>query len=537
MDRDKALQERIIILAPVGRDGELLAEFAHRRGYMTHLAQEGDDLEAVMSQGAGAVVVTEEALQGTQAAYLGNLVAEQPEWSDLQFIVISSPVNAAERQSRIVRLSSPLRNFTLIERPVRLPILANLLESAIRDRRRQYALRDSMESLRASEVLLRARETQLRTALLAAGLGSWSYIPSTGRYVCSEAACEMLGLDQGSAKTLEDVLQCIHPGDRDAYQAVLNSALRRLSEFQVQHRILWRNNTTRWILVRGRALEDDGDGPYLAGVMMDVTERRAAEQAVEESERKYRELSGQLEQRVHERTIELVEANREMEGFTYSVSHDLRAPIRAMVANSVLLRLDYGDLLPPEALELLKEQEASGKKLAKLIDDLLRLSRLSRQAMGTVPLDVSSMASDIVSEMRSRGEAPIHRFEIQPGIRTQGDPTLIRLVIENLLENAVKFSPQGGCIEVGQEETDRGQAVFVRDQGIGFDMRYAEKVFMLFERLVGESQFVGTGVGLANVKRIIERHNGEVWAESEPGKGATFYFTLPVRGAALNASQ
>jgi len=250
-------------------------------------------------------------------------------------------------------------------------------------------------------------------------------------------------------------------------------------------------------------------------VLRDVTDRRQMEQ--------------ELEKRVKARTSELEAANKEMEGFTYSVSHDLRAPLRAIVSTSHILLEESAEKLNPEERNLLKRQGENANKMAILIDDLLRLSRIGRQEMAVTQFDFSELAQSVAQEFERPSNISV---EVQPGLIAIGDTKLIRLALENLIDNACKFSPDGGTIAVGSRETPNGTALFVADQGIGFDPRYEPKIFLPFERLHGDSDFPGTGIGLANVKRVVERHGGKIWAESAgAGEGATFYFTLPAQPA------
>lgn len=233
-------------------------------------------------------------------------------------------------------------------------------------------------------------------------------------------------------------------------------------------------------------------------------------------------VNASLEERVQSRTQELEAANREMEGFTYSVSHDLRAPLRAIIATSMIVMEEAGDQLTPELQHLLTRQAASARKLGVLIDELLKLSRIARQAMRVEPVDLRLLAREVADELEADGRADGVEFVIQDGLMARGDPLLLRFVLLNLLENACKFSPEGGRVSVGAA----GAEFFVRDEGIGFDMAYANKLFLPFERLVNDADYPGTGIGLANVHRIIQRHGGQIRAESEPGRGASFYFTL-----------
>ncbi|HEY0868642.1 MAG TPA: PAS domain-containing protein [Fimbriimonas sp.] len=255
----------------------------------------------------------------------------------------------------------------------------------------------------------------------------------------------------------------------------------------------------------------------------DLSERQEYEASLRESEEKLRLANNSLEQRVWERTQELEKANREMEGFTYSIAHDLRAPLRAIVSTSRMLIEDIGGQLDSVARHHLDRQAYNAAKLASLIDDLLTLARVSRQQPARRRVDVSRLATDLGAQCVNGS----HRVEVQPSLVSNADPSLLRIVLENLLDNASKYSPRGGTIRVGSCRRDGVEALFVADEGIGFDMKYAERIFLPFERLHRDGEFPGTGIGLANVKRIIERHGGRVWAESPgPERGATFFFTL-----------
>ncbi len=185
--------------------------------------------------------------------------------------------------------------------------------------------------------------------------------------------------------------------------------------------------------------------------------------------------------------------------------------------------MDHGEDLPSEARDLLRRQADAGRKLGELIDDLLSLSRLSREQIGKRPVDLTALAQDAAVEALAAHQGSSVDVVVENGLRAQADPRLLRLALHNLLENAVKYSPQGGTVAVGAE---RG-VFFVRDQGIGFEPRYAERIFEPFQRLHRDEEFQGTGIGLANVRQVVERHGGRVWAEGRPGEGATFWFELP----------
>jgi len=237
-----------------------------------------------------------------------------------------------------------------------------------------------------------------------------------------------------------------------------------------------------------------------------------------------RDLAEELEERVQERTEEL-------ESFTYSVSHDLRTPLRAIDGYAQLLRSNHADQLDEEGRRLLRLVYENTQRMGVLIDDLLTLSRLGRRELERTRIDMAALAREAADEVCQAHPDRCDGATIDIGSLPEavGDRSMIRHVLTNLLANALKFTQNEETprIAVGVEDTDRERAFFVRDNGVGFDPEYADKLFGVFERLHDEDTFEGTGVGLALVERIVRRHDGRVWAEGEPGAGATFYFTLP----------
>lgn len=260
-----------------------------------------------------------------------------------------------------------------------------------------------------------------------------------------------------------------------------------------------------------------------AELLHQIELREAAEAIEREAMQRANE---ELERQVALRTVELVEANGEMEAFCYSVSHDLRTPLRAISSTSWILMEEAADRLTDDDRLHLERQAAAAARLGELIDDLLSLSRLGRRSLRFTEVDVSGLARTVGEDLLAHSSEYGVRFEVHDGLRAKADAGLLQVALENLLQNAAKYSPGGGTVVVGQEERDGETVFFVRDQGIGFNMAYAHKLFVPFERLHREGEFEGTGIGLASVQRIVHRHNGRVWAESAPQKGATFFFTL-----------
>lgn len=246
------------------------------------------------------------------------------------------------------------------------------------------------------------------------------------------------------------------------------------------------------------------------------------------SQQRIADMNAELERRVEERTAQLDLANRELQAFAYSVSHDLRAPLRGIDGWSLALLEDCGEQIDATGRSHLQRVRAEAQRMGLLIDDLLRLSRVSQAELHIDTIDLSSMVRDVMGELRREQACDRLRLVVEPGMQASADPALLRVLMVNLLGNALKFSSRrpDPVIEVGTERSGGGVVYYVRDNGAGFDMADAEKLFSAFRRLHRQSEFPGTGIGLATVQRIVHRHGGRIWAEAKPDAGATFRFTL-----------
>jgi PAS domain S-box-containing protein len=279
---------------------------------------------------------------------------------------------------------------------------------------------------------------------------------------------------------------------------------------------LRKNNTEFPVEISLSPLETDGN-LLVSAVVRDVTYRKKHEEDIEKLNSDLRQYAAQLEA-----------ANKELESFSYSVSHDLRAPLRSIHGFSQALLEDYGESLPPEALNYLERVQAAAQRMAVLIDDLLALSRVTRTPLQPRFINLSEIAREIANILRENEPERKATFTIAPDLMAEGDPRLMRIVFENLLSNAWKFTSkrEHAVIEFGQKGRVKERTFYIRDNGAGFDMAHADKLFGVFQRLHSVSDYPGTGIGLATVHRIISIHGGRIWADSQEGKGSTFYFTI-----------
>jgi PAS domain S-box-containing protein len=344
-----------------------------------------------------------------------------------------------------------------------------------------------------------------------------------GRFVfLNEAGVRLLG-----ASGIDDVLgrsifEFIAPETRPAtverIQDILDGGPPSSHQAQRLRRL---DGTVVEVEVAAMALSFRG-APAVHVVVRDVSERRRAEAQL-------RRAQETLEQRVRSRTAELESANRELESFSYSVSHDLRAPLRVIEGFSRMFLDEFADAVDPTARDYIDRVHATSVRMGELIRDILSLARVSRVAMSPARVDLSAIAATVIADLRQVSPKREVEVVLAEGLVVDGDPSLLRVMLENLLGNAWKYSGRlpRARIEFGARETEEGTEYFVRDDGAGFDMRDAGKLFGAFQRLHPESEFEGTGIGLATVQRIVQRHGGRVWAEAVPDHGATFSFTLP----------
>lgn len=382
---------------------------------------------------------------------------------------------------------------------------------------------DITELKRSHEALVKS-EASLENAQRIAHLGNWDWDIIRNDLRWSDEIYRIFGVaPREFGATYDAFLSFVHPDDRDFVGNSVDAAINEKKPYSIDHRILLSDGTEKIVHEQGEVTYDQSGKPLkMSGTVQDITERKMAEDEV-------RKLNAELEQRVAERTCQLEAANRELEAFSYSVAHDLKSPLRIISGFSMMLMKDYSDRLDVTGSDYLKRLHGASQRMGQLIDALLKLSRVMKTEMRSGRVYLSGMARTIAADLRKVQPERKAEVIITENLSATGDPGLLRVVMENLIGNAWKFtgSRELARIEVGSAGEKDGKTVFfVRDNGAGFDMKYADRLFSPFQRLHGEEEFPGTGIGLATVYRIIQRHGGEIWAEGQKDRGATFYFTL-----------
>jgi PAS domain S-box-containing protein len=387
--------------------------------------------------------------------------------------------------------------------------------------------RDRKQSVERQKAENDLRESEQKYHMVADYTSDWEYwIGVLGEIIYMSPSCkELTGHDVAEFSADPELLRSlVHPDDRAAYEAHWQVHSEHAAAGMAEFRIVGKDGETRWISHRCRPVFDrQGNWRGIRAGNRDVTARREAEAEI-------RRLNESLEARVKERTAQLESANVDIESFSYSVSHDLRAPLRAIDGFIAILQEDYASKLDPEGLRLFGVVSDNARKMGQLIENILAFSRASRHELIVAPLDMNALAQQVWTELEPQRAGRGIEFRLADLPAASADRTALHQVMQNLLGNAVKFSRgrAAAIIEVEGRREGNENIYSIRDNGAGFDMAYAGKLFGLFQRLHGMDEFEGSGVGLAIVKRFVAKHGGRVWAEGKPGAGATFSFSLPL---------
>jgi PAS domain S-box-containing protein len=391
----------------------------------------------------------------------------------------------------------------------------------------QAIVRDISDRMAAESALRESAELLTQSQRVAA-VGHYVLDVPSGRWTSSEVLDELFGIGPKYDRSVAGWLGIVHPDDREAMETYLTTrVLGRLEPFDREYRIVRADDgDARWVRGVGRLdLDADGQPVRMFGVIQDITKRKLAEIEVQH-------VHDELEQLVTDRTAQLSAANKELEAFSYSVSHDLRAPLRHISGFVELLGQRERDRLDETGVHYLDVISEAVRQMGTLIDDLLEFSRLGRAEVVLTEVDMDAQVLTALEPLESEIDGRAVEWDIAPLPRVRGDASMLRRVWANLLGNAIKYTRTRNVAHIGVGSYEEGgeTVFFVRDDGVGFDMEYAGKLFGVFQRMHSASDFEGTGIGLANVKRVVTRLGGRVWAEAEVDKGATFYFSIPAGG-------
>ena len=383
----------------------------------------------------------------------------------------------------------------------------------------------SMEitELKRTEARLRLSEQLMVDTQGAAHLGTWEWDISEPHAKWSAELYRIYGRSPETyTPSYEQYLTFVHPDDRARVIDATNKVFHEHVPYSHDERVFRPDGSMRYLHTWAHpVLDEQGRLRKLVGVCQDITDRKEAEEEV-------RLLNLGLEQRVAERTRTIENSMRDLDAFNSMVSHDLRAPLTTIqLTCDRMLRKRVE--IPESALTMIETISRSSVRMARLISDLLTLSRVTHGEVASSDVDLSALCTDALASLQRASPEREVEVAVAPDLRCLGDEGLLRVALENLIANAWKYSSRvaHARVEVGAAEIDGGRAFFVKDNGAGFDMSEAHRLFGAFQRLHSPSEFEGTGVGLATVHRIIERHGGRIWAQSAPGEGATFFFVLP----------
>jgi PAS domain S-box-containing protein len=374
-----------------------------------------------------------------------------------------------------------------------------------------------------AEEALKISKERLLFATEGANIGIWNWNIVTGELIWSDQCKALFGVPPDETMSYQRFSDALHPDDRERTDKAVKDTLDNQKDFDIEYRSLWPDESIHWLAAKGRGFNDiTGKAVRLEGIVLDIAESKRKEEEI-------RKLNTELEDRVAVRTSQLEASNKELEAFSYSVSHDLRAPLRHVSGYVELLNKHFYSDLPEKGQHYMNSIADSVRIMGMLIDDLLQFSRTGRMEMHQSDCDMNEIVNDVIESLRKDNPDRKIKWIVGKLASINGDEAMLSLVWMNLLSNAVKFTRtrKEARIEIGGREENKELIFFVSDNGVGFDMQYAQKLFGVFQRLHPIEEFEGTGIGLANVNRIVLRQGGRTWAEAEPGKGAVFFFSLP----------
>jgi len=438
----------------------------------------------------------------------------KPELDEQQFEALIVPLRKGKQDLLVFETVHQRKDGSLYDVEIRLQLAAEESPPVF------IAIILDITARKQAETALRESEQRYHALARAAPVGIFRTDLEGHCIYVNECWQELAGMKQDEAMG-DGWAAALHEDDRQRVFAEWYAAAQAQRSFRSECRFRKPDGQVTWVLTQAEAERDaKGQITGYVGTVTDISVRKQVEVKIADQ----RDM---LEELVAERTAELSYSNQELESFSYSVSHDLRSPLRAIDGFSQALLEDYGDRFDETGQDYLHRVRAASQRMGGLIDALLMLSRVSRYTVERNPVALSQLAREVVAELQSNNPDRQVEILIADNLRVEGDINLLRILLENLFSNAWKYTAtvEHARIEFNACEENGETIYFLRDNGVGFNMRYVNKLFGAFQRLHG-NEFEGTGIGLATVQRIVRHHGGRVWAEGDTGKGATFYFTL-----------
>jgi len=509
-------EERVLVMAPVGRDAKAMAELLQERGWLTKICGSPPECAQLITEGAGVLVLTEEALGLPDVEILLETLQKQPPWSELPLIMLTS--GGESRATRLLDLiAAAAGGVTLLERPMSATTLWRSVEVALRSRHRQYQVRDLIEVRSKLAAIVEFSDDAIISKDLNGVITSWNRgAENLFGYTAREAI--------GKSVTI------LIPADRIGEEPQILARLRQGRPIEHYETIRCRKDGTRLdISLTVSPLRDErGKVVGASKIARDITGRKRAEEALALAQAELREHAAKLEKIVADRTIELREINEQLEAFVYSIAHDLRTPLRSMIGFPEILITEHAAGMNETAREMLKRIQRASQFMDKLLVDLLAYGRTARGEISLAPVPVQRVWKDALFQCASEIEERNARIEtVAPLPVVEAHEATLGQCLVNLLSNALKFVPSEvqPRIRFSKEQRDGFVRLWVEDNGIGIPTDQHERIFKVFERLHG-TRYPGTGIGLSIVRKGAERMGGSAGVQSAPGAGARFWIEL-----------
>jgi len=518
-------EERVLVIAPSGRDANAMADFINSQGFHAQICAGPAEGARLIAEGAGVLVLTDEALKLAGISDLLDILKVQPPWSELPIIILT---NGGESRVAMLldTLASAAGSLTLLERPMNSTTLSRSVQVALRSRRRQYEVRDLIEVNSRLAAIVQFSEDAIISKDLNGVITSWN---SGAERLFGYTAQEAIG----------QPITIIIPTDRlDEEPNILD---------RIQHGARFEHYETIRKCKDGKLLDisltvsplqnERGEIVGASKIARDITERKRAEEALRQAQNELRQHAAKLERAVADRTADLRATNEQLETFIYSIAHDLRAPLRSMTGYAELLLEDYGHTLEPAGQKMLKRIQEASQFMDELLMDLLTYGRMASVPLELGPVEVQKAWENALFQCAPQIEDNHASIETVPPLpRVRAHESTLGQILANLLTNALKFVEPGvrPHIRFWAEPQASTVRLSIQDNGIGIPLDQQGRVFRVFERLHG-ARFAGTGIGLSIVRKGVERMGGRVGVESEPGKGSRFWIELPAAGDGIRS--